>query len=94
MGIELARLYKIKDGRKETIPWTRVSKKRYKSSREEVVRHELYPITRDHVSKRPDEGGVGYVPSLGYLNKSDVGRRLILDVPVDDAREPTAWVVD
>ena len=62
------------------IPWTSVRKTRYKDSKEEIIRHTLSPIERSHLGLT---NGIGYIDGFGYLQPSDVGRTLVVDVSID-----------
>jgi hypothetical protein len=89
--LALAHLTKGRDERsREIVEWTSVRQVTYKRTGEVVVRHTLSPITRAHTGIF----GVGPLPGIGALFDHDVGRTLVVDVPLEAGSEIDVKVVD
>jgi hypothetical protein len=77
-------------GHQEIVEWTSVERIRYRSNGEAVVRHTLSPITRAHIGIY----GVGPLPGVGQLLDNDVGRSLVVDVPLESDHEVDVKITD
>jgi hypothetical protein len=75
---------------RELVEWTSVERIRYRSNGEEIVRHTLSPITRGHTGIF----GVGPLPGIGILYNHDVGRTLVVDVPLETDHEVDVKIID
>jgi hypothetical protein len=67
------------------VEWTSVEQVESRRSGP-IIRHTLSPLTREHVDMYR---GLGPLPGHRFLNPSDVGRTLVVDIPLDDSEE---WV--
>ena len=59
----------------EIVPWSSVRRVTGKASGHKMIRHTINKLDNSHLGL--------YVNSLGYIQKQDLGRRLIVDYDVN-----------